>query len=244
MESARLVIPVISILLLWGCSSDDDVVAPQNDDMQLQESLIGAWSIGDTYRIWFHPDRTYVDSLWALSISRPGERYLSRVGTGKYSVVNSILFRSDVHHTVLLDSGLTNPGCYDPGIAREIELEGNRLVCQPVDILNCAGQFSTDLQGVWSVTTEVWSGNYSGLVYSGRLLRKYTFVAGSDSCTVETQYLDGHPELNENEVRQYYYSPPLLNLSMSYTLNIRVDFKDQSMYWYYIYEAYSMTRDQ
>jgi hypothetical protein len=243
MRASQSAASIIFLFLAISCARDNNLLAPGNENLPLESAIVGKWSISGSEIFVFYANKTFVDSLWGLSTTRPGTTYLAFVGTGNFSVIDDILYLSDRRYTVYLDSEPGDPGYFVPGTPVQIELHGNQLVCQPLAILSPDSPLPPDLYGQWTETREVSWGKYSGPIYSGRVLTRYTFANDSLTCTVETRYLDGHPVSDTTITSQYIFHPPLLFFPITQMPNIRVEFKGDKMYWYYIHDAYAMTRE-
>ena len=229
----QLSILVIAAHLFMGCSKDDPIVGIANGDEVLRASLIGTWSGGNSYRVTYYSDGTYMDSSFANQTTDTTSYTLYESRKGRYSITNSILERTEIH-IVYRDSTRLPGGFLESPIGQEIQIDLNRLNMKLVDVYSLVQGNGTELFGTWTITKWVCSnsGGSPRKIYEGRRKETYSFVKDSLTLSYNWEYLDGNGPDDVSITATYLYDPPMLSLAHPLTDDRKVVFKNGKMYWY------------
>jgi hypothetical protein len=231
-------------LTLLACTDSGDILAPSPEDAALITQLTGLWTNGTQagYRIRFNPNLTYLDSAYTLSVT-PGVQYLLYVSTGRFRVNHGILSRFDKSYHVFPDpagQGRYGLSAFDDWA--DVSVRGNRLTWQPISVFMPSGGSTDDLYGGWTMSRHAYTFANDSLVYSGQEQVRYTFTRTPPRYLRERTFSPAAPWPITVDTIDYAYNPPLLS---TYGLNypdVRVAFNSQEMQWYYIFDAYQLTR--
>ena len=243
----KLIICLFSIITFYGCSEINNPITPSEDDL-LKSKLIGRWSEYGNYIIHFYNDNTFIDSLYDLT--HPDS--LQFIVKGKYNIKDSIWIPYELK-CLFADTINVSPNVIGDRLMfypQKVYILNNKLDFNLVEILTQSIGNKNDLVGTWE--SEVWiigiEKRINWEVIQGSIQNSYTFYPDSLAYNLSITSSINSSFINSKDSGSYSYNPPILELN-SFYFNVRfytmeVTFKNNKMYWLYIWEYLSKKYNQ
>jgi hypothetical protein len=224
----------IFLVVIFSCSSQTIT----NSDPSF---LLGKWT-SDTYRINFVNQSLFIDSTFRY-YSAPGVVLkLSYVRMGNYEIVDDALHFKG-YKVIYKDPKML--GISILTVDYQIELDNQKLVLRPFNVLLPADGTGGELWNTWNLTRWVYHYiNRSGRrVYNGQEKYMYTFWKDSSFCKLENEFLEDSPFGTSVRYSENQYDPPYLDIILRAYYNIQVEFRANQMYWFYDENPYILERN-
>lgn len=238
MKTTLILISILTLLQLYGCSEEDVIVEPKINIPESSANIIGVWESGTT-KYTFSENGDY-NKYWALK-TYPDVIYSYVNESGKYEIVDSVLIlKSDRWSFSNPESmiGISIIPTYN-----KIGFNDGKLILKRVRVFIKENGDNTKLLGTWKML--IWpyhkTSSPNKVEYYGRQEEYYNFFS-SDSVLYGNKYLDGTPFTESTLKFDYHYEHPLINIFATSISDNTVEFKEGKMYWFDSYPATYFSR--
>jgi len=217
----------------------------QNEvDIDLRQKIMGLWKSQPNYSISFYLDSTFIDSIYFDDISDTNYyNYGLFVRKGKYIIQNEILTLTDFYFDKVTVK--SNIGMDIEEKMFKVSLNNGVLILTPFKLFYNVGQKKEQLCDVWE-TRGCWCGSSASIIeenFIGTYLKRYTFQKDSVDFYLYEKYthsLEGTQEYKSYQ--KFSFNNPYLYIDENEN-KIRVEFKNDNMYWNYDYLTMYLFKD-
>lgn len=238
---------LIIVLFVYGCKDNGTQSQPSADaDETLRQLMIGGWKVNhpwegssqssSAYWVDFRADGTFADTLFgAFNLIQPSDT-LTIVRSGNYSVLNQVVEYSNIslsYHT--LSGQPRGFGTYK--WPQAVVISGDSMTITEANVLFPLDSAASQLVGRWRFVYWCYMGSPDSLnpQYTGRRQVTHSFL--SDSGYSQAWKDLERPDWPEQTWQgSYSYRPPSLQAnSGGFQVDVRVEFFQSRMYWFYDY---------
>jgi hypothetical protein len=220
--------------ILNSCKDENNILAPIDSDVELQNEIIGTWQMQNgTRTLIYYSNFTFIDSS------------ASFIAQGTYSIKDSIIYKSNISVRFIDPSYYPSPGYDFTFEAKYLNLSNNQMTEIPITIFEPYNNGNnSQLWGRWTRILWTYQLRYNESSYLGRLKIVMDFTEASHSAEWWSEYLDRSTNNDSDTLgsNNVIYNPPTLDLLGTGDYLVEVRFRDNKMYWWEPYQPIQYNR--
>jgi len=240
MKNIQYIIILIVASIFTSCDKGSNILIPPDSDTGLQEQLVGVWtSQYNTNSLIYNNNSTFIDSQFAVNPLDSIRYKLVFIAEGNYSIVDSILFESNINIKFIDSSYFSSTGYNFNFSSNYLKFTNNKLTQIPVNVFESTnGGNNNELWGSWSRIMWVYNFRITEPSYLGRVKVVENFDKTSKYAFWWAEYLDRTTNNISDTLwsNNVIYNPPILDMLGTGDYLVKVRFKNNKMYWWEPYE--------